>query len=781
MVSESFLDLHKVSVGKRYVFFKSLLNVKEPVTSLYGEYYNIGQAYVNKAAAALHPNINNIEGLEKIKNYIQMIGELAENERNNEVAFVEKFVSIINQDSTGELQEHFSTFIKMENGFNYIQLIALINELLKNKNDLEQKRAEIVNNNMNLMQKNFQNASEDLQDKMQESFIDNYGVFSLLANKHLITPITKTLEDGTEQIQQKYNTSIPSLLSSKLNSILNTIVNNPDYLQLIKNAWINSQWNKNSKTFVDYTVASIMKYLTSLEYDVIKSSKAEDLASRVIKNLDSILDSGMQNLTSEYVENLANVMGKRVEKSFEEIALTTHRNLAQMFVSLTAAEKEGILRRYKNYGLSREKVRELSAKITNNIESSKKEKEQLTKMFVEAVTKMAKKKFGSAIEKTKDMTNKEYNKIIANLAKEKKDFFKTREFKDDIKNNLSIKTDGPSLAEFLASSELEQALQASIYVPGKKILLKTDASFTITLNDIDFKNEELNEDVSDLMNNFGKNFLSAYKEAGEGATNVAEAKKVYINLLSNIKETVTNGLQDTNLSDDEKKDLLKQLNDFVLGSISVKEYAMGTNEFGFHGGSLGPNVEAIINNINEMYDAGGISSVDADILYFSVINCAEAAIGLDLKDDLTTYLLGGAAMMMFDDGFASTTNFMEKMINQFGFSPKLLHLYVLQGKYIPASYIYTTIYNRLIEAYGDLSSEVYTTISAGATSSTNVNIINNLSEKDIHTWNESGWHHAQKRWDDISEQALNKVEITFIFMAGILDIFESLTNAFINP
>ena len=769
--------LHQVNVGKRYVFFESLKNAGgEAASDIYTNLYNIGQSYVNEAATKLRPDTQDIEQLDKIKTYIEMIGQLAENERNNEVIFINKFTSIINQDSTGELQKCFEEFTKMENGFDYIQLIALINMLMKNKDQLEKKREEIVRNNMELLKNNFQEASPELQEKMISSYNENYGRFSGLANKFLLEPIKQTAEDGTEKITQQYQTSIPSLLASKLNSILNNIINSKEYLTLIENAWKSSQWKGNAKIFIDYTVASIMKYLTSLDYQLIKDTKGEKLAQQVINNLNNIINTGIQNLSKEYVENLANLMGKRTEKSLEEIALTTHRNLANMFMQLTDAEQNSMIQQYSDYGLNDQVVKQLLQDVNNEVRGAK---NKLTKLLASSITAKANTIFQKDFNELKKQSKDEYKKLIAELVNKNKNFFKTRTLKNNIQNNLSIKIDGPSLAEFLSSAELEQALNANVYVPGRSILLKTDASFTINMNDnFDFIEPKTTQELQNAFNNFGKNFLSNYKELGKGITDVHQAKEAFDNTMRNISQIINDGLSKVNLSDEEKKKLLAQLQDFILGSISIKEYSMGTNEMGFHGGSLGPNIEKILENITTMYELGGISAIDAEALYFAAINCSSVAIGASLKDDLATYLLGGAAMMMFDEGFATTTNFMEYMVKEFGFAPQLLHLYVLQGKYIPASYVYTTIYNRLIEAYSYISSEVKTTINAGKASSNNVNIINNLSDNDIHNWNESGWHHAQRRWDDMSEKAFQNVDINFVFMAGLLDIFEAIPSAF---
>ena len=94
--------------------------------------------------------------------------------------------------------------------------------------------------------------------------------------------------------------------------------------------------------------------------------------------------------------------------------------------------------------------------------------------------------------------------------------------------------------------------------------------------------------------------------------------------------------------------------------ISVKDYFAGNN-LGFHGGTLGSSLESVVNNIENMYELGGISKMDTDMLYFAIANCSPEAVAFGLKESIETYLAGAAAMMMFDEGFTVASNFINQM------------------------------------------------------------------------------------------------------------------------
>ena len=256
-------------------------------------------------------------------------------------------------------------------------------------------------------------------------------------------------------------------------------------------------------------------------------------------------------------------------------------------------------------------------------------------------------------------------------------------------------------------------------------------------------------------------------------TDVDSAIKAYVETMKEL-QTQLNKLKISNDDQGEKrKQLLETISNFILNSISVKDYTFYSNRLGFHGGSLGggSTPENVLNNIQKMYELGGINSNDKDLLLFAILNCGPAMIGAGLKEDLATYLLGGAALIMFDDGFTAANSFLEMINKNFDFSMAPLHLYRLNGKFVPASYIYSSIYNNLIKVYADLTQNI--SIENVQSEGNKVVITNSVTENSI-PYDAA----LQKRWDAVSEAALSDVTITFTFMAGLLDIFENIPNAF---
>jgi len=59
-------------------------------------------------------------------------------------------------------------------------------------------------------------------------------------------------------------------------------------------------------------------------------------------------------------------------------------------------------------------------------------------------------------------------------------------------------------------------------------------------------------------------------------------------------------------------------------------------------------------------------------------------------------------------------------------------------------------------------------------------IINNNITEQTHKPSYEAMPSAQARWDAVASSALAEVQITFVFMAGLLDIFEKIPQAFNN-
>ena len=231
----------------------------------------------------------------------------------------------------------------------------------------------------------------------------------------------------------------------------------------------------------------------------------------------------------------------------------------------------------------------------------------------------------------------------------------------------------------------------------------------------------------------------------------------------------------------------------IHGQISVKTYEFYNDSLGFHEGSLGGSGKVVnaIPNIIKMMELGGLGQLDAELIINILLNCFEdSVIGTSQWDDIKNLLIGGAAMMLFDDGFANAENFLKNVSSKlkpgtsFG---KTVHLLVLNGVYVPQSFLLKRIVNQLKIIQKDIllkNKELNTNpeklLEKGKDQLVLSNPLTGLSLTDIYLDPETKEKNKAYRWNKMSAQAQESVTISFLFMSGMLDIMEQLASAF-NP
>lgn len=772
MSINSIFASQSLQVGSRYIFFQELATQQ---FDIYKNAYQIGTNLLNDAASQLAPDINeNPEGLEKIKNYINLIGEMANNERKNEINFIKQCKNLLLKDKSGALKNKLTQYIdSLENNesFDYLQFIQTINELMTLNSEILNDYQQIAKERLDFLSANFEQLSEQAQEEYSGAFNKNYEAY----RKKMQNMLSKIVERLDQSEEKKYQESATTLLSEKINSVLKALAKDRALPEIITNAWSENNWS--SEYIAKQLIAIVVKYISSISPNKLKEKQTQDIKKEIENSLIELKD----NLTDDYVENICNLVTQRAAKNLEELALTTRRGLADLFLSYTSQEKKKIIEEY-GINLNIKEIENLTAPM-----ATAKQKERISKLLITGIRKAAKEQFHEQIEKQEKETVTQFYQRIKKLKKENRDFFKTRNLEKNIQNSISVSISGPDAAEFLASDKFLNGL-TQIFVPGHTIQLKTDARATIFFNeDIQFELPETEETIMDALKAFDKNFLYNYKEQGQGKIDVKAASTAYEYAMTEVKNNIMDYIENNKISIEEKQNILSLLQSFFTTGISVKDYTFSTTQLGFHGGSLGFNGEKAAENIEQMYKLGGITPIDKETLYFALINCSEAAIGHALKDNLATYLLGGAALMLFDDGFTASTQFLNNMINNFGFMPNTLHLFFLQTRYVPASYIYTQIYTNLLQAYNEIEANYYSLNTNSISNNNKIIIQNSIASENIpHQKSDyyigpkqaGTYYTPQSRWDYIAELASKEVKVEMIFMAGLLDIFEKIPQAF---
>lgn len=766
-----------LKVGPRYAFFSGGGSSPE-----YQYAMAVGQGCVSNLRSQLSNSSNddtNGHHLNKIKTYIEFIKGVASSAQENEINFIKKIDSLYDEKYLGtELKQHLTTLIQgiNEGNFNYMQFISVISDFMNRDDEHYQERIQRYHENMQVIDHNYKllewSAKYNDEDRLilesiQETNQKNYYKYRALAVKYLINPLLK--HNG--KIDKEFQSSVTTLISTRFKSVMKNLINSSELIAIIKSQVLGQGLDGSTIAMKIRTV--VLKWLSSLDLKTLTESNGQSLASQFMTEFNSNYEVMLAEVTDAMVDQSTALFESKKKKNkntatFEEIALTTEQGLADLFESLDESSKDKIIK------LNPTLLTELHI-------NAKKLKTRSAKMkFTSALRDTIRDTFKQLGFKMPNGTKEEIRNAINDFIRSHNDILGTTNIKEIINNNFNVRTSGGSMGEWLSANA--SRIFREMIVHGSKTKFKTDMSVTVTWNeklDFNFANEKQKEELQKSLINFMPNMFEEMKKINIQKGNRSEQTDVdtqvqaYLQIMSNIKNLI-NKLESQDANDEQQRQqLLKQLSSFFLESISVKDYDFYANDLGFHGGSLGGgNAPAnVISNITKMYKLGGITPIDEGLLMFGVMNCAGGMIAAGMQEDIATYLLGGAAMLMFDDGFTNAEAFLSSVKQDFGFAMAPLHLYRLQGRIVPASYIYSAIYNNLCQVYSQL--EIETSLETLSSSRCHVNIINNASTADIAT---NGT--LQERWDKTASNVQGKISITFSFMAGLLDIFNAIPQAF---
>lgn len=792
----------KINVNKRYVFFNSLPQQRQP---MYHILYQQGMQYVQEAQLLLENQgeLNDTDYLMRIEQYVKMVGKLAETEKNNEIFFIKNWRNIIKADKLNQLPADFKKFAdQLEEGqpVNYLKLIASFNNIMQISDQFSKLREETTLNNMKVITENFEQSEEEIKKEIEDAEKTNMARFHKEVNNKLL----ETIQIEGQKIT--YKTPVLAAYAEKFNSVLFNIVDNPKYLQKIGEAFSNKNTCTEDyiKTITIGAIWEILRY--NLDPQTIINSPGKELANIVIDKFEETV----KNLSFERAKEIIKIIDQQVSPSIEKRVLLGHRGVGKDFLLLTLEEREALLKKFKieNDSFFKQFLEKDINEIIQKYESKggiKKLRENISKKLSKVIEEYIEKQTSQTLSKNKQARKQ----LIADIEQGKKykgkldNFFTNR---NSIADNLKVKVKGSSLAELDLAAMITSMINGKTSFYGKTRSKKTDVSigsielFWDKLNLDKFKDKKTTTELRKKLENFGENFLINYDSASKGI-NVKIAQKIMEEQIKEINGLVETLTEHSKNKEKAQKEIYEQLNKLIDNAIQVKEYNYGSNQFGFEGESLGFNAQMQLINIQNMYEEGGLSHEDLMTLYFVIMNCGEDGIAKNLKLNLEHYLLAGAAMIMFDHGFGNAEKFMNRILDTYKWKPKFVHLYHIQTTFIPASLVLSNIYNNLIDIYNDLAGKFQKI--------ENIPITNNILDiQNNITWNyykENVWefygetdgqeaspfNKPQYRWDyvkndanfnthKISTQDLN-INLRFSFVGGVLDILENLKDIFKNP
>lgn len=758
-----------ITVGPRYVFFKSL----EHRTGYYSQLWAIGQSYLEQARAALDisklkENGNEYQ-LNRMNQYINFIRSMGTTESQNLEQFIQQLKAKLGPLQSEELNKLFADFENDPN--NYQTILTLLNTLIKKNNWKQNKIENIYTESMKFIaeqtekldQQTKKKATEDKK-TIQQLFYTNVHSYNI----EIAKIINSVVQDNNFKI------TYATLLSNRINGTIEEFINDDKFLQMVEQQYLNNQ-KANPQQLATKIVSFITNTLSDFSYDMLQKNSKIALADYIKAQLTK--KRGILNSLSEkFVNNINNQLEKRKATSIEQLVLTTGKGTTRFLQELHKDQRDKILDQYfpKNsentkINDTRKYIEDTIAKLSKNSATTK-EIYKSSLLLNKQIKDNLKEKLGEQI-----ITEIEEKVITADQA-----LIKINNASSALKAALSIQLSGSGVSEILGEKQFANlvgnALQSS-QVYGNKIKLKNDLFATVNFNQASYsQNLQFNQYLKNITIDFQPSFVKEYVSLADGAEDVGAAMKAYTDQVQNLLKKIDYLEKNNTITHEERENYLKSLSDYLMVGISIKDYNYAGN-LGFHGGTLGANLQSVVNNITQMYQLGGISNNDQEMLYFAIANCGPELIASDLKESIQVYLAGAAAIMMFDDGFTAAESFLSQMrqiLGSDGFF-KGLHLFRVNGKLVPSSIVYNTIANSLEQVMNNLNGELNSIMQSGGNS---VHINNNINENRV-SFDE--YPDPQSRWDAMSQYAngvLSGSNISFTFLGGLLDILQQIPQAF---
>ena len=249
-------------------------------------------------------------------------------------------------------------------------------------------------------------------------------------------------------------------------------------------------------------------------------------------------------------------------------------------------------------------------------------------------------------------------------------------------------------------------------------------------------NNIINSITSETQSDFkgvGKSFESAYKELNESL------------------------LKQKELNEDLK-------NAFILHTSAKDYYTTATSEFkGFEGGTY--KGLQIFDSLDALAGAG-FGETDIQWLKACAVNTSKSAVGASIKTSLEKYISIFATMLLFDDGL---TIAQETVANaQASYQPlNVLHLFNVNGFYVPSSYLLRELHTRLTTIADDMNSNKIIRVNIATGGVDFKNELNYLSYNGIFN---------DERWEAIRNIQINAMSVRIHFLHNFMDILNELTG-----
>lgn len=246
--------------------------------------------------------------------------------------------------------------------------------------------------------------------------------------------------------------------------------------------------------------------------------------------------------------------------------------------------------------------------------------------------------------------------------------------------------------------------------------------------------------------------LQSFKENTEVLRQLRQEQN---EILNELKQSVQNGEEALNF-------LLQHINihTTIKGYVSAGRENF-ENYGGFEGAAFGVNLIEQLNIISDVMDSGGLSLADINFLFEAMINAGAGMIGHGNKRTLENYFSAFIGFLMFNDAAIFTEDVQAYINNNFTTDSQDIHLYQLNGMYIPSSYLLQKTWESLSQLPNDLDQK----------------LSDQGTRAILHTYDKGPLKGKfPSNWKATSDLAINNTKLEMKFLAGFFDLLDQINQ-----
>lgn len=763
----------------RSIFFNSL-DSSSP-------YYQEAMTLFNNNSLFNSQGAFNKQTTEKYNQALIILQNGIATERSNEQAYFNSILSSnkLPPDTANKLKSKLDTIFTSSGPFQYNEFITLINNILLGEQQykdillLERKRLHDLDAQMKVLKRRadagrFMNKTNSKGESLGINNAQDLEQF--LYNEYLEKHNMGSFRGEFKGVNQ----TIDNIISHFIDDTIKNVLLSDVCLKKIQQLYVN-QKDIYDNDFIPQLINNIMKQLQS-----------GDRISKLIISTINNDKQAIQNLSSDIINSMSNdferILINNQDSSFgrknkKTSAIKEEKENEKAILSITGSGlAQDILnneQKLNNFDIDYFDLKKERSPVQEALQNFKQQLEQAKQWLQEhnETENNLPDNIKTAISKAKtSLSNRARNTVqqkIQNLSKQAAQ--DTLRIIQDLLSSNIFHISGPTYSEIIDTVILQMKAEGESFWSGPKNLKADSIFITVdtpninlnTLNSILTDNEVQNI-YKDNAHMFYDSFQSHLPKAGE-RTNFAQGRLSWMKATYDTMQNLYKTIEDKNLEGQQKTEALKELANIMKNTIVVTE-TMKTfdtyyNELGFVSGSLGPEISSQLLNFQELFNQAGIGMTNTEMCWLeaAIVNCSPAALGAGNQSSIEKYLSTLAGFAVFDEGSAELS-LIAKTASEFYLenSPKLLHIYKLNGLYYPGSYILSRIYDNLTKAISQTQSEVVNNDGA--------HIRANATESLI----PKNEHNLSIRWRKTYESAKKVTSIDITFLSGLLNIADQL-------